>query len=171
MKSIFLFFCLAFTITTYSQNTCTALTNALPKIKQYGKYKLAAPPTCSEGIVVTYYTFGSFDDEQVFTVMLTDTKHPANEPTLRDVEDNCETAKTSKDKTALKTSRFKLGGKNFVAHDVNTGIKRVYGYTAILKNRYILELRANNDKIANLDEFQDFIADYLSKVNESGLPN
>lgn len=172
MKTIFLFFCLTLTITIYSQDiNCNALTDALPKIEQYKKYKLAVPPTCSEAVVLTYYIFGKFDDEQVFTVMLTDTKHPANEPTLGDVETKFEMAKTSKNKTAIKISRFNLGSKSFVAHDVNTGIKRVYGYFTILKNRYILELRVNSDKILNLDEFQDFIADYISKINESGLAN
>ncbi len=173
MKNKLLLFFSLLATTVYAQNgaDCKTLIDALPKLQKYHQFKLISPANCAEGIVTTYYSIGSHDDQLLFSVMITDAKPIANQGVIGDITTKYEMAKTAKDKTAIKLSRFKLGTKGFVAHDVNTGIKRVYMYTCILKNRYVLDLRVNNDQLKNLDQFEDFIADYLSKFKEDLLPN
>lgn len=149
---------------------CKALENAVPSPESYGKYKLVQLPECTDGYVTLYYIDASAT-EQVFSIILTDTKHPSNKGMLADAESKYKMASLSNDKGSLTVSRFKLGNRSLVAHDVNTGAKRIYGYKTILKNRYVLDVMMNNSAVKDLAQFQDFIADYLSKVNESVLPN
>jgi hypothetical protein len=150
---------------------CKTLMGALPSIQQYGKYTLTQGFVCEDGYITTYYSQGVGEYQQLFSIMLTDTKQEANAGMLGDAQSKHEMAKTSSDKGALTVSRFKLGSKSLVAHDINTGIKRIYGYKVILKNRYVLDIMVNSDAITNLEQFQDFIADYVASIKEYALPN
>ncbi|MES2486381.1 MAG: hypothetical protein V4581_10610 [Bacteroidota bacterium] len=172
MKKLLLLFFAALTTMARAQapEGCKVLMAVLPNMPQYKQFKLLAPASCDEGLVATYYSIGTHSDQQVFSIILTDTKPVRNQGLLGDAETKYDMAKESKDKTALKLSRFQLGAKSWVSHDVNAGIRRVYGYTTILKNRYLLEILLNNPAILNLDQFQDFISDYLSKFKEDTLP-
>jgi hypothetical protein len=170
MKKIFLaLFVTACTSMLAQTDGCEALLNALPTPESYGKYKMAQFPECFDGYVTAYYSYGEADNEQLFSVMLTDTKHEANTGMLADAQSKHQMALKSNDKTALKVSRFKMGSHSLVAHDVNTGVKRIYGYKVILKNRYVLDVMANSDTITNLDQFQDFIAGYIATIKEHAL--
>ncbi len=168
-KILILIFFLACT-TSQAQSICQSLMNAMPNPQYYGKYIREQGFVCEDGYITAYYTYGEGDNQQVFSLMLTDTKNRANLGMLEDAQSKYEIARKSTDKSALTISRLKLGTKGIVAHDINTGTKRIYGYKVILKNRYVLDVMANSDTITNLNEFQDFIADYISKINETALP-
>ncbi|KOS06587.1 hypothetical protein AM493_11495 [Flavobacterium akiainvivens] len=150
---------------------CKNLIGALPNLQRYDKYSLAQGFVCEQGYITTYYTIGDGENQQVFSIILTDTKQESNHGMLEDAESKYEIAKKSSDKSAMTVSRLKLGTKSIVSHDVNTGTKRIYGYKVILKNRYVLDIMVNNNNIMNLNQFQDFISDYVASIKEYSLPN
>jgi hypothetical protein len=169
-KTLTIIFTLAYSLMFAQPDTCKNLLGALPTLQEYGKYALAQGLVCEGGFVTTYFTTGEGDTQQIFSVMLSDGKHETNDGMLDDAKAKYEIAKASSDKTALTVSRFTTGSHSLVAHDINNGIKRIYGYKVILKNRYVLDIMANSDTITNLNEFQDFIADYVAAIKEYSLP-
>ncbi len=173
MRNLLLIFLVSISIIAKGQTSsnCKELISVFPTMEKYGLYLMVQPPTCNDNEVIVYYMFDEFDDQQNFIISLKDSKPNERESLIRNAEDKYEMAKTSKDETTIKLSRFKLGSKSLVAHDHLTGIKMGYMYKCILKNRYILTINLNSDRISNLDEFQDFIIDYLSKIKEGGLSN
>ncbi len=174
MKNILLLFLITSATISKSQTptTCKELIAAMPSMQQYKIYIIAQPPICDDEAVTTYYLFDKMDDEQRFMVMLQDTKSERKQGLMADALTKYEMAKTSKDKTALRLSRFKVGSKSFVSHDYRpVGLKRDYGYTTILKNRYILNIILNNNNITNLDQFENLIEEYVFKIKDGGLPD
>lgn len=116
-----------------------------------------------ERMYMANFLYGKFDDEQMMSLSITDTK--GREGRLIDVKGNLEAAKKTKTPSFIRISKLNVGKENYVARNTGGATKINWVFVSIIDNRYVLELMMTNTELNNLADFENYISSYIKQVN------